>query len=56
MTTFDWSSYPLPSGTETVHGVIESCSMTGYLISGEWYSHTAVHGPRKWAEPLVVIA
>ena len=53
---FDWSTYPLPSGTETQHGTIEFVSLTGYLIDGEWYDHTAVHGSRGIAEPLVVIA
>ena len=55
-TTHPWSTYPLPTGTQTEHGTIESVSSTGYLIDGEWFAHTAVHGPRKWAEPIVVIA
>ena len=55
-TTYGWDTYPLPSGTETEHGTIESVSCTGYMIDGEWFAHTAVHGPRKWAEPIVVIA
>jgi hypothetical protein len=54
-TTYPWSTYPLPSGTVTQHGVIESVSLTGYLIDGDWFDHTAVHGPRAWAEPLVVL-
>jgi hypothetical protein len=53
---YDWNTYPLPAGTETQHGVIESTSLTGYLINGEWFAHTAVHGPRGVAEPLVVLA
>jgi len=53
---YDWSTYPLPVGTETVHGTIESVSCTGYLIDGDWFAHTAVHGPRVAAEPIVVIA
>lgn len=55
-TTYPWSTYPLPTGTETQQGTIESVSYTGYLIAGEWYAHTAIHGPRRWAEPMVVIA
>lgn len=55
MNTFPWSTYPLPTGTVTDHGVIDRVSYTGYLIDGEWFDHTAVHGPRGTAEPLVVI-
>lgn len=53
---YDWSTYPLPTGTTTIHGVIDSVSYTGYMIDGEWFAHTAIHGPRKWAEPLVVLS
>lgn len=54
-TIHPWSTYPLSSGTETVHGTVKRVSLTGYLIGGEWFDHTAIHGPRGWAEPLVRI-
>ena len=52
---FPWSSYPLPPGTPTPDGPIERVTPTGYLIGGDWYDHTAVHGPRPWADALAVI-
>ena len=52
----DWSNYPLRSGTMTEFGVIEQISDTAYKINGEWYAHVKIHGPRGWAEPMVVIA
>lgn len=51
---FNWSTYPLRSGTETEFGVIEQVSDTAYKISGAWYPHAKIHGPRGWAEPMVV--
>lgn len=50
---FDWSTYPLPSGTVTELGEIEQVSLTAYKIAGAWHAFTAIHGPRGWAEPLV---
>jgi hypothetical protein len=53
---YDWDTYPLPSGTFTKFGPIEQVSYTAYKIDGSWYAHEKIHGPRGWAEPLVVIA
>ena len=51
-----WDTYPLRSGTTTPLGTIERISDTAYLIDGAWHPHHKVHGPRGWAEPLVVMA
>lgn len=51
----DWSNYPLPTGAATEYGVVEQVSVTAYKIGGDWYPHAKIHGPRGWAEPLVVM-
>lgn len=54
-TTYGWDTYPLRPGTETQHGTIEQVGWTAYKINGEWLAHDKIHGPRKWAEPMVVL-
>lgn len=50
-----WNTYPLPSGTVTDHGRIERLSDTAYLVDGRWVPHATIHGPRGWAEPLIIL-
>jgi hypothetical protein len=45
----------LPAGTVTEFGVIETSSLTAYLIDGTWVPFFKVHGRPTAATPLVVL-
>lgn len=42
----------LQEGDETQFGVIESVSLTAYLIDGVWFPFCRVHGDRKIVVPF----